>query len=90
MGCTLSKNYLDKATVLNFGNLCEIGYDKKNIYIGNLIIPKKDITNYFISGEFIFIISVFDKPYVFIFNYNHLLYNDLKESNIKKRTFLLN
>ena len=58
MGCTLSKNYLDKATVLNFGNLCEIRYDKENIYIGNLIIPKNDITNYFISKKSLFIISI--------------------------------
>lgn len=90
MGCTLSKNYLDKAIFFNFGNLCELKYDKRNIYIGNLIIPKNDIANYFISKDLLFIISILDKPYVFMIKYNHLLYNDLKKSKIKKRTFLLN
>ena len=51
MGCTLSKTNLDKAIFYNFEDLCELKYDKKNIYIGNLIIPKNDITNFFISKD---------------------------------------
>lgn len=90
MGCTLSKTNLDKAIFYNFEDLCELKYDKKNIYIGNLIIPKNDITNFFISKDVLFIISILDKPYVFMMNYNDLLYTDLKKSNIKKKTFLLN